>query len=122
MLNTKKFTSATLLFVSRSSIPKMRKRKSKDLLKETVTNVLMLCKEQRSRSLAMPAISTGIFQFPLRSCALIMAQSIFEYLNKIDENQRDSVAVRALSIVINDKKIATEFTDIISKKSKPDSP
>ena len=68
----------------------------------------------------MPAISTGIFQFALKSCALIMAQAIFEYLKKIDESKKDSIALRALRIVISDKKKAREFADIISKKLKPD--
>ena len=70
----------------------------------------------------MPAISTGIFQFPLKSCALIMTQAIFEYLKKIDEIKKDSIALRALRIVISDKKKAREFADIISKKLKPDGP
>ena len=70
----------------------------------------------------MPAISTGIFQFLLKSCALIMALSIFEYLKKIDESKKDSIGLRALRIVISDKKKTAEFADIISKKLKPDNP
>lgn len=49
-------------------------------LREATTNSLRLADEHNLRSLAFPAISTGIFGFPLPRCAEIMLDAAVSYL------------------------------------------
>ena len=45
---------------------------------------LELADELNLRSIAFPAISTGIFGFPIELCATIMIRAAFAHLNKSD--------------------------------------
>jgi len=49
-------------------------------LREATLNSLKLADQHNLKSLAFPAISTGIFGFPLERCAEIMLQTTIEYL------------------------------------------
>ncbi len=51
-----------------------------DKLKDATVNSLKLADENDLKSIAFPAISTGIFGFPLDSCAEIMLKAAIEYL------------------------------------------
>ncbi|NXI45364.1 PAR14 polymerase, partial [Galbula dea] len=65
--------------------PKWRKdeaEKCVDLLRETVKNCLQLAEKFNHRSVALPAISSGIFGFPLELCTYSVVSSIRETLEK----------------------------------------
>ena len=49
-------------------------------LTNATLNSLKLADEHELKSIAFPAISTGIFRFPMESCAKIMLQSTIDYL------------------------------------------
>lgn len=49
-------------------------------LKNATLNSLKLADEESVKSIAFPAISTGIFGFPVPRCAEIMLQTTIEYL------------------------------------------
>jgi O-acetyl-ADP-ribose deacetylase (regulator of RNase III) len=49
-------------------------------LKSATENSLKLCDQHGLRSIAFPAISTGIFGYPLDKCATIMISTTSEYL------------------------------------------
>jgi O-acetyl-ADP-ribose deacetylase (regulator of RNase III) len=49
-------------------------------LKDTTLNSLLLADKNRLKSLAFPAISTGIFGFPKDRCAIIMLSTTIAYL------------------------------------------
>jgi O-acetyl-ADP-ribose deacetylase (regulator of RNase III) len=49
-------------------------------LKNATLNSLKLADEHRLKSISFPAISTGIFGFPVERCAQIMLGTTIEYL------------------------------------------
>ena len=62
--------------------PRMGEGDEDSKLTNAVLNSLRLMDEQGLKSIAFPAISTGIFGFPLDKCATIMISTIIEYLSK----------------------------------------
>jgi len=50
-------------------------------LKNATLNALRRAEEKGLKSIAFPALSTGIFGFPLELAARIMLQTVEEYLN-----------------------------------------
>ena len=50
-------------------------------LKNATLNALKVADENNLKSIAFPAISTGIYGFPIKRCAEIMLQNTIEYLN-----------------------------------------
>lgn len=50
-------------------------------LKNATLNSLKLADENNLKSIAFPAISTGIFGFPVERCAEIMLKTAIDYLN-----------------------------------------
>ncbi len=51
-------------------------------LEDATLNALALADKHKVKSLAFPAISTGIFGFPLDRCAHIMLSTVITYLQK----------------------------------------
>jgi O-acetyl-ADP-ribose deacetylase (regulator of RNase III) len=51
-------------------------------LANATLNSLKLAKEKRIKSIAFPAISTGIFHFPIKRCAEIMIKVSSEFLKE----------------------------------------
>ncbi len=62
--------------------PRMGEGNEDERLKNATLNSLMVADENRLASIALPAISTGIFGFPLDRCAEIMLKTTMEYLEK----------------------------------------
>ena len=50
-------------------------------LTNATLNSLKLADENNLKSISFPAISAGIFGFPIESCAKIMLKTTIEYLN-----------------------------------------
>lgn len=55
----------------------------KKLMKATL-NSLLIAQKTKIKSLAFPAISTGIFHFPIRRCSEIMLKTTMDFLDKND--------------------------------------
>ncbi|CAG9315319.1 unnamed protein product [Blepharisma stoltei] len=53
-----------------------------DLLLKTIHNILTKAVKMNSRSISLPAISCGIFNFPREQCAEIMLKAIIEHLEE----------------------------------------
>jgi O-acetyl-ADP-ribose deacetylase (regulator of RNase III) len=51
-------------------------------LKNATLNSLKLADENNLKSISFPAISSGIFGFPIDSCAKIMLSTTIEYLKE----------------------------------------
>ena len=60
--------------------PRMGEGNEDTKLKNAVANSLKLMDEHRLKSIAFPAISTGIFGYPIERCAKIMITTTKEYL------------------------------------------
>ena len=60
--------------------PRMGEGDENNKLKNTTLNSLKLADKHNIRSIAFPAISAGIFGFPIERCAEIMLRTTIEYL------------------------------------------
>lgn len=60
--------------------PRMGEGDEDRKLRDATVNSLRLAEEHHLRSLAFPAISTGIFGFPIERCAQIMLGAVIEHL------------------------------------------
>lgn len=60
--------------------PRLGEGNEDEKLRNATLNALKLADEHGLKSLAFPAISTGIFGFPLQRCAEIMLAATIEYL------------------------------------------
>ncbi len=61
--------------------PRMGEGNENEKLKNATLSSLKLADENNLKSISFPAISAGIFGFPIQSCAKIMLQTTIEYLN-----------------------------------------
>ena len=60
--------------------PRMGEGDEDRKLRDATRNSLKVADENRLKSIAFPAISTGIFGFPIERCAAIMLATTIEYL------------------------------------------
>ncbi len=60
--------------------PRMGEGNEDEKLKNATLNSLKLADEETIKSISLPAISTGVFGFPIQRCAEIMLQTTIEYL------------------------------------------
>ena len=61
--------------------PRMGEGSENEKLKNATLNSLKLADENNLKSISFPAISAGIFGFPIESCAKIMLKTTIEFLN-----------------------------------------
>lgn len=59
--------------------PRMGEGNEDQKLAGAVRSTLVIAEENQLGAVALPAISTGVFGFPIRKCATIMAREIHEY-------------------------------------------
>jgi len=60
--------------------PRMGEGNEDEKLKNATLNSLKLADQNKLKSIAFPAISTGIFGFPIHRCAQIMLRTTIDYL------------------------------------------
>ncbi|MDD5063398.1 MAG: macro domain-containing protein [Phycisphaerae bacterium] len=68
-------------FVIHAVGPQMGEGNEDEKLKNATLNSLTLADENNIKSISFPAISTGIFGFPVDRCAKIMLRTTIDYLN-----------------------------------------
>ncbi|CAL8266083.1 unnamed protein product [Lota lota] len=74
-------------------------------LERTVKNILARAEEYKFRSVAIPALSSGLFNFPVEKCANI----IMDTLRKCIENRNDRVYLCDIALVNNDEPTVKEM-------------
>jgi O-acetyl-ADP-ribose deacetylase (regulator of RNase III) len=62
--------------------PRLGEGNEDEKLRNATINSLKLAEKHKLRLLAFPAISTGIFGFPVDRCAQIMLSTTYEYLHR----------------------------------------
>lgn len=62
--------------------PRMGEGNEENKLKQAINSVLTLAGEKRFKSIAVPAISAGIFGFPKDRCANILVQETVSFLQR----------------------------------------
>ena len=67
-------------FVIHAVGPRMGEGNEDEKLKNATLNSLKVADENHLKSISFPAISTGIFGFPIQRCAEIMLKTAIEYL------------------------------------------
>ncbi len=67
-------------YVIHAAGPRMGEGNEDEKLKNATLNSLKLADENKLKSIAFPAISTGIFGYPVERCAEIMLQTTIDYL------------------------------------------
>ena len=60
--------------------PRMGEGNEEEKLRNAILNSLKLMDEKKLKSIAFPAISTGVFGFPISRCAHIMCTAVTQYL------------------------------------------
>jgi len=84
-------------------------------LKSAVLSCLTLADEKNLKSIAFPAISTGVYKFPKDRCAKIMFDAIVEYIkNKKDNNKNKNL--KEIYIVLYDENTFNIFKNIFKEK------
>ena len=78
-------------------------------LYDTLQGILRLADKLNLTSLAIPAISTGIFSFPKDKAAFVIYNSIYTYFNK----QRDS-KINIVRLTLFDQSTINVFIDIFN--------
>ena len=68
--------------------PRMGEGNEDEKLKNATLNSLKVADENNLKSIAFPAISTGIFGFPIKRCADIMLKTTIDYLKSQTDLQR----------------------------------
>lgn len=93
--------------------PRMGEGQEKEKLAKAIHAVLSISEKHHLNSVAIPAISTGIFGFPMKECASIMAQKLIDFsyemrahLHRVLVCLYDSVAYQIFS---------TAFMEALSK-------
>jgi len=67
-------------YIIHAAGPKTGEQDENNKLKMATLNSLKLADENKVRSISFPAISTGIFGFPIGRCAMIMLGTVLDYL------------------------------------------
>jgi len=67
-------------FVIHAVGPRMGEGNEDEKLKNATLNSLKLANEENIKSISFPAISTGVFGFPIQRCAEIMLRTAVDYL------------------------------------------
>lgn len=78
-------------------------------LKDAVRNTLVLASQKSFRTLAMPAISAGIFGFPKDRCASIIVYEVTAFLSA------QTTSLREIVFCLMDDDIIGFFTENIDK-------
>jgi len=92
--------------------PRLGEGNEEEKLKNATLNSLKLADKEKIKSIAFPAISTGIFGFPMQKCAEIMLKTTIEYLSGQTQIERvvfclfDDAAFRTFQKQL-EKEIAT---------------
>jgi O-acetyl-ADP-ribose deacetylase (regulator of RNase III) len=79
----------------------------RELLASCYRNVLQLCSEQGIRTLAIPAISCGVYRFPLREAASIAVSEIRRALTA-------ETPLQAISLVAFEEEVFTALQEACS--------
>lgn len=68
-------------FVIHAASMSLGGRTTKSTLKSSMDDVFRLCREENLKTVAIPAVGTGIAGFPIDECARVMAESLNQALS-----------------------------------------
>ena len=59
---------------------KEKLKENNDLLSKCIQNSILKANEHKLKSIAIPAISSGIFGYPKKACAIVLLETIKQYM------------------------------------------
>jgi O-acetyl-ADP-ribose deacetylase (regulator of RNase III) len=95
-------------FVIHAAGPQMGEGDEDNKLRSATVNSLKAADENKLQSIAFPAISTGIFGYPVDRCAEIMLSAIIEYL-------KGETGIKKVTMCLFDDKTFEIFRRILDK-------
>jgi len=95
-------------YVIHAAGPRMGEGQEDEKLKNATLNSLKLADEKELTSIAFPAISAGIFGFPIERCAKIMLAATIDYL-------KGKSALERVVFCLFDEKAYDVFADTLGK-------
>jgi len=90
--------------------PRMGEGDEDEKLRNATLNSLRLADRHNLKTIAFPAISTGIFGFPMERCAAIMLQTIIQYL-------KDKTGLQEIAICLFGRDAYHVFEDRLKKET-----
>lgn len=90
--------------------PQMGEGDEDNKLKNATLNSLKLADKHKLQSIAFPAISTGIFGFPIDRCAKIMLSAIIEYL-------KGNTGIKKVTMCLFDDKTLKTFENYLAESA-----
>ena len=89
--------------------PQMGEGNEDEKLKNAAVNSLKTAERNNIKSISFPAISTGIFGFPMQRCAEIMLKTSIDYL-------KQETIIEKIVFCLFDKDSYTIFSDQLNKE------
>lgn len=83
------------------------------ILALAVTNALTMADELQCTSIAVPAISSGIFGYPVDSCAAVIVKASVDYLRRQQGNQASTL--KTIMLTNNDFPTVRTFVDALKR-------
>ena len=77
-----------------------------ELLSSAVRNSLSLADEHAIKSIAIPAISTGVYGYPMKDAAQVILSTIIDYLN-------GSTSIERVIVCLFDRRALSVFSEIL---------
>ncbi|MCI0454770.1 MAG: macro domain-containing protein [Candidatus Dadabacteria bacterium] len=84
-------------------------RVSEESLRDTTKNSLIKAEEYRTKTIAFPAIGTGVGGFSINKCAQVMIDIVFEHL------KNEKTSIDKVYFVLFDKEVCMVFDDYLRK-------
>lgn len=101
-------------FVIHAVGPQMGEGDEDNKLKNATVNSLKAADKHKLQSIAFPAISTGIFGYPVDRCAKIMLTAIIDYL-------KSSSGIKKVTMCLFDDKTLAIFQNQLKKSTESES-
>lgn len=79
-----------------------------ELLAKCYSNALRLAEKQRAASIAFPAISTGVYGYPMREAAQVMFKTIMEQLPELEH-------IKLIRVVLFDRLACELHRQVLNK-------
>ncbi len=92
-------------------------RTSESALRDSTRNSLRRAAERGLKSVAFPAIGTGIAGFPIERCAVVMLEEIRDHLCRAVPLEPGTAAVERVEMVLFDDRALGAFKDALTRMS-----
>lgn len=78
--------------------PRMGEGDEDEKLKNAVLNSLIVATEHNIKTIAFPAISTGIFGYPIDRCAVVMLDTVIGFLRGNDSIKKVTICLYGMNV------------------------